>query len=97
MQRLQAPDGFTSGTIFHSTKLPLATWFRAIFELTQGKGGISSIALARRLGVRQLTAWLMTQKLMSAMEERDAGKPKMSGRVELDDAYLGGVRSGGKR
>ena len=31
------------------------------------------------------------------MEERDAGKPKMSGRVEIDDAYLGGVRSGGKR
>ena len=34
---------------------------------------------------------------MSAMAERDAGKPQMSGRVELDDAYLGGVRPGGKR
>jgi hypothetical protein len=89
--------GFTAGTIFHSTKLPLTTWFRAIFELTQAKGGISSIELARRLGVRQPTAWLMKQKLMSAMAERDAGKPKMSGRVELDDAFLGGVRSGGKR
>jgi hypothetical protein len=39
----------------------------------------------------------MKQKLMTAMEERDAGKPKMSGRVELDDAYLSGVRSGRKR
>ena len=39
----------------------------------------------------------MKQKLMTAMVERDAGKPKMSGRVELDDAYLGGLRSGGKR
>jgi hypothetical protein len=39
----------------------------------------------------------MKQKLMAAMEERDAGKPKLSGRVEVDDAYLGGVRSGGKR
>ena len=89
--------GFTAGTIFHSTKLPLTTWFRAIYELTQAKGGISSIELARRLGVRQPTAWLMKQKLMSAMEERDAGKPRMQGRVEMDDAYLGGVRSGGKR
>ena len=89
--------GFTAGTIFHSTKLPLTTWFRAIYELTQAKGGISSVELARRLGVRQPTAWLMKQKLMTAMEERDAGKPKMGGRVELDDAYLGGVRSGGKR
>jgi hypothetical protein len=89
--------GFTAGTIFHSTKLPLVTWFRAIYELTQAKGGISSIELAKRLGVRQPTAWLMKQKLMSAMAERDAGKPKMSGRIELDDAYLGGARSGGKR
>ena len=39
----------------------------------------------------------MKQKLMRAMLERDAGNPPMSGRVELDDAYLGGVRSGGKR
>jgi transposase-like protein len=39
----------------------------------------------------------MKQKLVTAMEERDAGKPKLSGRVEMDDAYLGGVRSGGKR
>ena len=48
--------GFTAGTIFHSTKLPLTTWFRAIYALTQAKGGISSIELARRLGVRQPTA-----------------------------------------
>jgi len=31
------------------------------------------------------------------MLDRDEGKPPMSGRVEIDDAYLGGVRSGGKR
>jgi hypothetical protein len=28
---------------------------------------------------------------------REAGKPKLAGRVEIDDAYLGGERSGGKR
>jgi hypothetical protein len=31
------------------------------------------------------------------MAEREAKKPKLSGRVEVDDAYLGGERSGGKR
>ncbi len=40
--------GFTAGTVFHSTKLPLTTWFRAIYELTQTAGKISSIELARR-------------------------------------------------
>ena len=34
---------------------------------------------------------------MAAMQAREAGKPKLAGRVEVDDAYLGGQRSGGKR
>ena len=89
--------GLTAGTVFHWTKLPLTTWFLAIYHLTQSKGGMSSVELARRLGTRQPTAWLMKQKLMAAMEQRDAGKPKLAGRVEVDDAYLGGARRGGKR
>jgi ribosomal protein L37AE/L43A len=89
--------GLTAGTVFHWTKLPLATWFLAIYHLTQSKGGMSSVELARRLGTRQPTAWLMKQKLMAAMQARDAAKPKLEGRVEIDDAYLGGVRPGGKR
>src|SRR5512132_1372526 len=87
----------TAGTVFQDTKLPLTAWFIAIYHLTQSKGGISSIELARRLGVRQPTAWLMKHKLMRAMAEREAKKPKLGGRVEIDDAYLGGERSGGKR
>jgi hypothetical protein len=41
------------------------------------------------------TAWLMKHKLMRAMAEREAAKPKLAGRVEIDDTYLGGERSGG--
>jgi|SRR5689334_21937905 transposase-like protein len=87
----------TAGTVFQDTKLPLTVWFRAIYHLTQSKGGISSIELGRRLGVKQGTAWLMKHKLMRAMAGREAEKPKLSGRVEVDDAYLGGERPGGKR
>jgi transposase-like protein len=87
----------TAGTVFQDSKLPLTTWFAAVYQLTQAKGGISSIELARRLGVRQPTAWLMKHKLMRAMAAREAAKPKPSGRVEIDDAYLGGERPGGKR
>lgn len=85
----------TAGTIFASTKVPLRTWFRAMYHLTQSKGGISSLELARRLGVTQTTAWKIKHKLMQVMMERDAGK-RLSGRIEMDDAYLGGERSGGK-
>jgi hypothetical protein len=87
----------TAGTVFQDSKLPLTVWLAAVYQLTQAKGGISSIELARRLGVRQPTAWLVKHKLMRAMAAREAEKPKLSGRVEIDDAYLGGERPGGKR
>lgn len=85
-----------AGTIFASTKLPLRTWFRAMYHITQTKQGISSIELGRRLGVTQTTAWKVKHKLKQVMLERDASK-QLTGRVEIDDAYLGGERSGGKR
>jgi hypothetical protein len=87
----------TAGTVFQDTKLPLTVWFQAIYHLTQSKGGVSSIELGRRLGVKRQTAWLMKHKLMRAMSARETAKPKLEGRVEVDDAYLGGERSGGKR
>ena len=70
--------------MFHWTKLPLTTWFLAIYHLTQSKGGMSSVELARRLGTRQPTAWLLKHKLMAAMAAREAGKPRLAGRVEVD-------------
>ena len=60
------------------------------------KNGVSSVELARRLGVRQPTAWAMKHKIMAVMARRE-GEKRLSGRVEMDDAYLGGRRSGGKR
>jgi hypothetical protein len=83
--------------VFQDSKLPLTVWFLAIYHLSQSKGGISSIELARRLGVKQPTAWLLKHKLMRAMASREEQKPQLQGRVEIDDAYLGGERSGGKR
>lgn len=85
-----------AGTIFASTHVPLRLWFRAMYHLTQSKQGISSVELGRRLGVTQTTAWKIKHKLAQVMMERDASK-QLSGRVELDDAYLGGERTGGKR
>jgi transposase-like protein len=85
----------TAGTVFASTKVPLTTWFRAMYLITQTKQGISSIELGRRLGTTQTTAWKIKTKLAEVM--RIAGeKDKLDGRIEMDDAYLGGERGGGK-
>ncbi|MCT8280368.1 IS1595 family transposase, partial [Xanthomonas translucens] len=51
--------------------------------------------LMRHLGVSYPAAWRMKHKLMQAMDEREAGR-KLGGVVQLDDAYLGGERNGGK-
>jgi ribosomal protein L37AE/L43A len=85
-----------AGTIFAATKLKLRVWFRALYHLTQTKQGISSIELARRLGVTQTTAWKIKHKLGQVMLERDGAK-RLCGRIEMDDAYIGGERQGGKR
>jgi hypothetical protein len=82
-----------AGTIFASSKLPLRLWFRAMYLLTQSKKGISSIELGRRLGVTQTTAWTMKHKLAQVMLERNGAK-RLNGDVQMDDAYLGGARSG---
>jgi len=86
----------TAGTIFESTKLPLSLWFQGLYLMTQNKKGISAMKLHRDLGISYNSAWRMKHKLMQVMMERDHNK-KLSGVIELDDAYLGGERSGCKR
>lgn len=83
------------GTIFEATKLPLTTWFLAMHLLTQAKNNVSALELKRHLGVRYRTAWLLKHKLMQVMCEREAPR-QLDGRVEIDDAYLGGELPGGK-
>ena len=82
-----------AGTIFASSKLPLRIWFKTIYQITQSKAGISSIELARRLGVTQTAAWMMKHKLVQVMFERNASK-RLKGKVQMDDAYIGGAHSG---
>jgi transposase-like protein len=85
----------TAGTLFGSTKLPLTKWFLAIFLISQAKTGLSALELKRHIGVSYPTAWLMHHKIMTAMAAREA-EHRLSGTVQVDDAYLGGERAGGK-
>jgi len=85
----------TSGTVFEATKLPLARWFLAMHLLTQAKNNVSALELKRHLGVSYPTAWLVKHKLLEVMRLREEPR-QLTGRVEIDDAYLGGELSGGK-
>lgn len=83
----------TTGTLLEHTKLPLPIWFLAIYLISQAKTGLSALALKRQLGVSYPTAWLLHHKISQAMAERDS-MHRLSGDVQLDDAYLGGERPG---
>ncbi len=83
----------TAGTIFDATKLPLTRWFVAMHLMTQAKNNVSALELKRHLGVRYKAAWLMKHKLLQVMAERE-DRRVLDGRIEVDDAYLGGERPG---
>lgn len=93
--RCHHQTSLTSGTLFEYTKIPLTTWFLAIYLITQSKSGLSALSLMRQIGVSYNTAWAMKHKIMQAMKERDDSKP-LTGFIQLDDVYWGGERHGGK-
>ena len=79
----------TAGTIFQDSHLPLTIWFRAMWQVTSQKNGISALGLQRVLGLGSYkTAWAMLHKLRRAMVR--PGRERLAGIVEVDETYLGG-------
>lgn len=76
-----------TGTIFERSKVPLHKWLYAMYLLVTARKGISSLQLAKQIGVTQKTAWFMLQRLREACGNDPS---KLSGVVEVDEAYFGG-------
>ena len=73
-----------TGTVFGESKLPIRKWYMAIYLLGLTSKGISSVQLAKHLGVTQKTAWFMAHRIRSAKKQSDI---KMKGTVEADEGY----------
>lgn len=82
----------TAGTIFQNTHLPLTIWFRAMWWVTSQKDGASALGLKRVLGCSYKTAWTLLHKFRRAMVR--PGRDRLSGNVEVDETYLGGLEEG---
>ena len=82
-----------AGTIFHKSHTPLTKWFLAMHLMTAAKNDIAALELARQLDVKWDTAWLIKQKLMEVMRQRNSIY-KLSGDIQIDDAYQGGEKPG---
>ena len=83
----------TAGTIMDSTKKPITYWFKAIWWFTTRKSGVNAVNLKELLGFGSYaTAWHWLQKLRRCTICRD--RDKLSGRVEVDEFFIGGQKSG---
>jgi len=89
----RAQVSVTAGTIFQGSKLPLTLWFRAMWQVTSQKNGISALGLQRVLGLGSYrTAWTVLHKLRRAMVRPN--RERLSGVVEVDEAYWGAEETG---
>jgi len=83
----------TAGTIFQDTRKALRTWFIAIWWITTQKNGASAQGLQQVLGLRSYqTAWTWLHKIRTAMV--NPNRDKLSGTIEVDEAFIGGVSTG---
>lgn len=82
----------TAGTLFHKTRKPLRSWFAAIFLFVSSKQGGSAMELGRQLAMREATAWTWLHKIRRSLGSR--ASELLSGVVEIDETYEGGVEPG---
>jgi len=80
----------TAGTIFHKSTTSLQLWFWAIYLMSSTRCGLAAKHLEREIGVRYKTAHRMFKQIRTLLD--DGGS--LSGRVEIDETYMGGRRKG---
>jgi transposase-like protein len=85
----QCQEDFTvrTGTVMERSHIPLHKWVYAMYLLVTARKGISSMQLAKEIGITQKSAWFMLGRLREACGS-DFGK--LTGIVEIDETYIGG-------
>ena len=82
-----------TGTLMAQSPLPVRLWIWALFIDMSHPKGVSSLQLARDLGVTQKTAWFMQHRIREAFNAKGIAIPQelFKGPVEIDEAYVGGL------
>jgi hypothetical protein len=85
----------TSGTLLDRTRKPLKMWFRAVFEISTHRTGISAKDLQRIMGFGSYeTAWTWLHKLRAALARPN--REPLGPFVQVDEALVGGKGSPNK-
>ena len=77
-------------TVMERSHIPLHKWIYGMYLLVTSRKGVSSVQLAKKIGIRQSSAWFMLQRLREAC--RTPGDP-LSGIVEIDETFIGGLEA----
>src|SRR5437016_5478121 len=85
----QCKEDFTvrTGTIFERSHVPLHKWVYAMYLVVTARKGISSMQLAKEIGVTQKTAWFILGRLREACKDE---LTTLQGTVEVDETFIGG-------
>jgi transposase len=86
----------TAGTIFAKSSRPLTDWFYVMFLVSSSRCGIAAKQVERELGCNYKTAWRMLNRVRNELMKQDDEAP-LSGKVEADEAYIGGKIHEGER
>ena len=76
-----------TGTLLHSSKIPLSKWAIAFYLYSTSLKGVSSMKLHRDLDIAQKSAWYMAHRIRGMW---NAQAEKFAGPVEVDETYIGG-------
>ncbi|QXX73884.1 IS1595 family transposase [Methylovirgula sp. HY1] len=77
-----------TGTIFERSHVPLHKWIYAMYLLVTARKGISSMQLAKEIGITQKSAWFVLHRLREACGPK---LEKLRGIIEIDETYIGGL------
>jgi transposase-like protein len=79
-----------TGTIMERSHIPLHKWLYAMYLVVTARKGVSSMQLAKEIGVTQKSAWFMLGRLREAC---GAEIDKLHGEVEIDETFVGGLEA----
>ena len=76
-----------TGTVMAESPVKLRTWLLVSYMMTTARKGISSVQMAKELGVTQKTAWFLAHRIREACSGK---RSLLSGEIEVDETYIGG-------
>ena len=81
---------FAPGPSMERSHIPLHKWVYTMYLLVTARKGISSLQLAKEIGITQKSAWFLLHRLREACGSKFE---KLKGIIEIDETYVGGIEA----